>query len=46
MEDFEAFSMDIRAAHKSIRINPPEQGLNLITCDETVYSYSVCPFGV
>ena len=40
-----AFSLDIKAAHKTIRIKETERGLVGVQLDGKHYWYRVCPFG-
>ena len=40
-----AFSLDIKAAHKTIRVRPSEQGLLGVRMADDFLFYSVCPFG-
>ena len=42
---FAAWSLDVQAAHKSIRIRPCEQGLLGVRIGNRFFFYSVCPFG-
>ena len=39
------FSLDIRAAHKTVRIHPDEQGLLGFQADNQLWFYRVAPFG-
>ena len=43
--DFLAFAMDIKGAHKTIRIHPDEWGLNMLQLASTCFAYKCCPFG-
>ena len=40
-----AFSLDVKAAHKSIRVLPSERGLLGIRVGNKLHFYKVCPFG-
>ena len=40
-----AWSLDVKAAHKSIRVRRSEQGLLGVRVGNTFFFYSVCPFG-
>ena len=40
-----AFSLDIKAAHKTIRVRAGEQGLLGVRMADDFFFYSVCPFG-
>ena len=40
-----AFSLDIKAAHKTIRVRQSEQGLLGVRIADNFMFYSVCPFG-
>ena len=40
-----AFSLDIKAAHKTIRVRQSEQGLLGVRIGDRFLFYSVCPFG-
>ena len=43
--DFLAFAMDIKGAHKTIRIHPEEWGLNMLQLASICFAYKCCPFG-
>ena len=45
ISDLVAFSLDVKAAHKRVRIHPDEQGLLLFRHAEKLYGYRVCHFG-
>ena len=40
-----AFSLDVKAAHKHIRVHPSEQGLLGFTFQNRLFFYRTCPFG-
>ena len=40
-----AFGLDIKSAHKRIRLHPSERGLMMFTFKDQLYMYKVCPFG-
>ena len=44
-ESLAAWSLDVRSAHKSIRVRSSEQGLLGIRVGPKLYFYTVCPFG-
>lgn len=40
-----AFGLDIKSAHKRVRVRPSEQSLLMFTFQEKLFYYQVCPFG-
>ena len=44
-EPLAAWSLDVKSAHKSIRVRESEQGLLGIKVGPKLYFYTVCPFG-
>lgn len=44
-ESRSAFSIDIRSAHKRVRVRDDEQALLMFQYKDQLYHYTVCPFG-
>ena len=44
-EDTHGFSLDVEAAHKTVRVRETEQGLLGVRNRDKLYFYKVCPFG-
>ena len=44
-EEWTALILDVKSAHKRVKIHPSEHGLNLFAVGNTLYGYVVCHFG-